>query len=140
MKIIDKIQAVFLTLRDDPDGEGALLGEKLQEFGCAAVADGINPLDKDSNWRKYMKLFASNPAQLRRLNGEDAAFNDSLWGKKTLAYLVANGCCGSETTAATGINCFAAAPAIGTARHMSPEMIASLDSELDDSDDPAFAD
>ena len=134
MKIIEKINARFNKMLEDPAFR-ASFGEKMQNLACTAVAQGIN----SRVWSDYMRLFASNPAQLARLNGEEAAFNKTTWGLKASAYMVANGCCGSETTAATGISCLEG-PAVGTARHMSTDMIDILDNGVPDTDDPAFAD
>ena len=91
-----------------------------------------------------MTLFASNTDQLKRLNGEEPGFNGGVWGKKVLAYLVANGSCGVDT--ARAISPPDADPrAVGTARFMRTQMIDALDGNhldgtaLNDADDPDFA-
>jgi len=92
MKIIEKIEKIKVAIENDPEGN-ASLGERLRKYGCLAVQQGIN----SRAWQEYMRIFASNPDQLKRLIGEDETFNASLWGPTTLAYLVANGCCGIDT-------------------------------------------
>lgn len=123
MKIIEKIEKIRLAIENDPDGNAAF-GDNMQELACKAVEQGIN----SRAWADYMRLFASNPSQLKRLIGEETAFNGSLWGKKTVAYMVANGCCGVDTGGGGG----------GTGRAMNPDMIAGLDAGLISDTHPAF--
>lgn len=92
MKIIDKIDMIRSKMIADKDGNAAL-GKKMQKYACLAVLNGI----KSMEWHEYMRMFASNDDQLRRLLGEDDDFNNSVWGRKTLAYIVADGCCGIAT-------------------------------------------
>ena len=121
MKIIDKMKKIETAVGLDPDGN-ATLGDFMKKYSCLAVQQGIN----SRAWKEYMRVFASNPSQLQRLIGEDQDYNETIYGPTTLAYLVANGCCGITTTAKTG-------------RDMTPEMLEGIDSgDLDDSDHASF--
>lgn len=133
-KIIDKIRSLHERMLN---GEAQTLGEKMQRLSCDAILEGINPADANSKWKLCMRLFASNPAQLRRLSGEEADFNTSTWGKKIQAYIPSNGMCGPATVgfvAPAGSD----PRAIGTARVMTTDMINALDRGLDDLDDAQF--
>lgn len=133
MKIIDKLNQIHQEMSADPDGSVGF-GNRLQKLSCMAVRGGID----SRAWTNYMKLFASNPDQLRRLCGEDEAFNDTLYGLNSLSYMGGNGNCGIDTVGAP-IAAGADPRAVGTARFMTTEMIDGLDAGgLNSADDPAF--
>jgi hypothetical protein len=133
MKIIDKLIMIHQAMAADPDGQAAF-GDRLQKLSCMAVRKGMD----SRAWSDYMKLFASNPDQLRRLCGEDEAFNETLYGLNSLAYMGGNGGCGIDTVGAP-MPAGADARAVGTARFMTTEMIDGLDAgDLNSADDEAF--
>jgi len=96
MKILERLEKIRDDVAADPLANAAL-GARMQELGCLAVEEGIN----SRAWEQYMRLFASNPDQLKRLIGKDEEFNQTFWGRKSLAYMVANGCCGIDTNGNT---------------------------------------
>ena len=111
MKIVEKIEQIHRQIKDKP-GDPAL-AKKMQELAVKAMYSGINHDD----WKQYMSNFASNPKQLQRLIGKDEVFNNTEYGRLTLAYVVANSTCGMGTDTETG-------------RDMSDEMLEALDSGL----------
>ena len=111
MKIVEKIKQIHSQIKDNPDDPA--LAQKMQELAVKAMYSGINHDD----WKQYMSNFASSPEQLQRLIGKDEAFNNTKYGRLTLAYVVANSTCGMGTTTETG-------------RDMSPGMLEALDSGL----------
>ncbi len=113
MKISDKIDRIHEFV-STPAGAGK--GIELQEQASQAIKNGI----KSDEWRVFMSNFASNPAQLNRLLGQDA-FIEKPWGLIALAYLPANAMCGTSTTA-------------NTKRNLPPQFIDALDDQLDSSD------
>lgn len=118
MKISDKIDRIHEFV-STPAGAGK--GIELQEQASQAIKDGI----ESEAWRVFMNNFASNPAQLRRLRGQDDFINKP-WGLISLAYLPANAMCGTSTTA-------------NTKRNMPPQFIEALDGDgLDSSDEGVF--
>ncbi len=96
MKIFDKIDAIHAFV-STPAGAGK--GAEMQLQATDAVLNGID----SPQWNTYMKNFASNPAQLQRLIGQDQ-FRETTWGELVLAYVAANSCCGTGTTCDTGRN------------------------------------
>ncbi len=119
MRIIDKIEDIHQRIEGDPDGN-AVFGNKLRTLARLAVEQGIS----SRAWEQYMRIFASNGDQLKRLIGEDEAFNQTPWGRTALVYLVGNGTCGIDTKANTG-------------REMSEEIKNVLDAgDLNAADEP----
>ena len=97
MKIVDKIDEIHNFVKTPA---GALKGATMQNQCGLAILNGI----KSPEWKTYMCNFASNPDQLKRLIGEDAAFMQTTWGPHSLAYLAANSTCGTGTTVNTKAN------------------------------------
>jgi hypothetical protein len=98
---------------------GPALANELQLAAVKAIQSGLGGFD----WKNYMCNFASNPEQLNRLVGDEDAFNATLYGKDSLAYLVANSTCGMTTETRT-------------ASFMNLEMLDGLDRNLLDDDLP----
>ena len=118
MKIADKINRIHEFV-STPAGAGK--GIEIQGQASEAIKGGIT----SDAWKVFMSNFASNPAQLKRLLGQDS-FIEKPWGLITLAYLPANAMCGTSTTANTG-------------RNVPPPMMDALDGDgLDPSDDTSF--
>ncbi|HQU85069.1 MAG TPA: hypothetical protein PKY59_18150 [Pyrinomonadaceae bacterium] len=120
MKIGDKINKLRAEMAADKVANKAR-GDRMQKYACLAIKQGINGWA----WHEYMRMFASNDDQLKRLVGQDQAFNDGVYGEETLAYVIADGVCGINT--------------IGFDSRLSATMRRELDDNLDDSDDPNFA-
>lgn len=124
MKIIDKLTAIRTEMANDPQGNAAL-GDKMQKYSCLAIHQG----SKNWAWHEYMRMFASNDDQLKRLLGDDDDFNATVWGQKTLAYIVAAGVCGINTVGT-----------VGGGAGLTTTMRNGLDApDLDSTDDPNFA-
>ncbi len=64
----------------------------LAELATAAVLGGI----ESDAWRDYMKEFAVNNKQLRRLRGRDGMFGET-WGPRALAYMGSGGICSIDS-------------------------------------------
>ena len=116
MKIVDKVLQSHDDILNGRDGESN--AGKLGFLAAEALFDGI----KSRKWEAYMKNFASNPAQLARLCGEDDFFDGGL-NKLTLAYLVGNSICTIATHRGEGN--------VGTLNNISPDMLDALDAGLD---------
>jgi hypothetical protein len=111
MKIMRKITWHHNRIQD---GDAAL-AERIRTESIKALFGG-----KGSNdWKKFMRNFHSNPRQLKRLLGDDAAFMANSWGPVILAYLVGSGPCGGGTNFAMIMD-------------MRPNMKAFLDEGIDD--------
>ena len=115
MKIAENIEAIHAFV-STPAGVGK--GVQIQEQASEAIKNGM----KSDAWKLFMSNFASNPAQLTRLMGQDA-FIEKPWGIIALAYLPANAICGTSTTANTG-------------RNVPPQFLTALDDGIDPTDDP----
>ena len=129
MKIVDKIKASHDKIIEDPDGVGAGIANDLGSLAADATYDGV----KSRKWAEYMKNFASNKAQLKRLCGEDPAFNINEWSQRCLAYTVGNSICTIETH--RGKNS-AGEDSEGTLNYLKPEMRVGLDFGLDSTTGP----
>ncbi len=91
MTILENMREVHLQIKDGDVG----LGNTLQSLSCVAIEKGMG----SQEWSDYMEHFSNNdPAKLAILTGQDANFNAQTWGKRTLVYAVAGGCCGITTT------------------------------------------
>lgn len=93
MKISEKAEEIHQFVSTPA---GAMAGTMLQQQASEAIRDGMG----SPAWKTFMCNFASNPAQLGRLMGQDDLITKP-WGVIALAYLPANAMCGTGTT--TGI-------------------------------------
>ncbi len=100
MKIIEKIDLIHEFIKNDPTGAGATVASEIQRLSTRAIRNGV----QSEHWKDYMCIFASNPAQLQRLIGNDNDYNQTAWGDISLAYVTANGMCGVGTTTGTRKN------------------------------------
>ena len=122
MKITAKINEIHTKVTDDPVGTANMANE-FQSLAAQAALGGI----KSRAWEKYMRKFASNKDQLKRLLGEDTDFNDNApWAAESLAYIVANSTCGIET-------------GVGTVNNMPADWVATLDANLREDVEAEFA-
>lgn len=119
MKITDKIRTNNQFMIDNQEnGEGLARAKQLQGLAIKAMFNGIRSRD----WETYMRQIADmdnpdvGPRQLRRLLGEDPDYMDTQWANETLAYLVANATCTSQTFMRGG-----------TLFNLSEDMIGDLD-------------
>lgn len=121
-KIVEKIEAVHLEIHtklnsgdEAAKAEAEALAAGLKRLASQAILGGLG----SSDWRVYMEYFAAGDVEhLRRLTGLDRQFNESEWGKESIAYMVANSTCDVTTTGRTTNN-------------MTPEMIDNFDYGLD---------
>ena len=121
-KIAGKINEIHTRLTNDPVGT-ANMANDLQKLAAQAALGGI----KSRAWEQYMRKFASNKDQLKRLIGEDTNFNDNApWAAESLAYIVANSTCGVDT-------------ATHTINNMPVDWVENLDRNLRDDEEPEFA-
>ncbi len=105
MSIINKISDIHQFVEDNKQNEtGKKRARELKLLAVSAIRFGM----KSRDWEEYMKEFAKeddntvNPQKLRRLIGEDEAFNKTEWSYETLAYIAANATCDVTTTVGTG--------------------------------------
>jgi hypothetical protein len=109
MKIVENMQRLSnQIIASKPDD--LQLANHLQILAVKAIREGI----RSTEWRAYMTSFASNNDQLERLCGNDAQFNQTIYGLDSLAYVAANSTCGPTTDCMTW-------------RNMNIEMVAGLD-------------
>ncbi len=121
-KIVEKIQDRSNRFERQPQSS-IKEGEDFQAKAIAAVLAGQIGADGKvtREWHEYMLLHVSNPEQLRRLRGEDDAFNALPYARKVLAYILGNGTCSVDTRARTIAN-------------LDEEMIFNLDKDLPEED------
>lgn len=100
-------------VKHDVDNNGEAGRELARSLGRLAT-DAIRYGMGSTAWRDYMSNFATTPQQLDRLWGRETAFNNTEWGYRSLAYMVANSTCTVESLPTGVINGF------------EPEMIANL--------------
>lgn len=92
MKIIDRAKAISQLLVKDQAETGGLLALPLQVLAVEATLGGV----KSPAWKIYMRILASNEAQLKRLTAEDPLAGEK-YVRETSAYMVANATCGGQT-------------------------------------------
>ncbi|MEP6900754.1 MAG: hypothetical protein ABJA66_03330 [Actinomycetota bacterium] len=104
MSIMETINELhnFVEANKDNDG-GKKRARDIKMLAVTAIRYGM----KSRDWQEYMKEFAKegesvNPLKLKRLIGEDEAFNKTEWSYETLAYIAANATCDVTTTVGTG--------------------------------------
>lgn len=101
MSIVAKLEEVGDFIRSNKDNdEGKNRAEQLKNLAGEAIRNGM----KSRAWEIYMREFASNEKELKRLIGEDEAFNKTEWGLDSLAYIAANSTCDVQTTTRTAAN------------------------------------
>jgi len=103
-----KINEIHQFVEDNKENDaGKKRARDLKMLAVNAIRFGL----KSRDWEEYMKEFAKegkdgsetiNPRKLRRLIGDDDAFNSTEWGYETLAYIAANSTCDVTTTVGTG--------------------------------------
>lgn len=90
--ILGNIQRSHRLIIEDPEGYGKTEAKRLGDLAIVAILGGMN----STAWRNYVQNFASTPEQLARLSGDDE-FMSVEYGPETLAYIVANSTCTTDT-------------------------------------------
>ena len=94
IEIMKKIIAKKDKVVAEKNAEGSSpTAAKLSIKSTAAILDGLG----STSWREYMLEFDPTPEELARLMGRDDAFLRD-YMPNALAYIVANGTCGTDTT------------------------------------------
>lgn len=110
MRIRQRITRVRQEILDG----NTTLGNDIAQDAISAMFKGIG----SPEWETFMRRFSTNTAELNRLCGREASFNNSRWGLACLAYIAGNGVCTALTATETG-----------TERGMTPPMLVNLDAE-----------
>lgn len=101
MPIVAKIEEISKFIDQNRNNEiGQKRAKDLKDLAGKAIRNGMQSRD----WETFMKEFASNEQELKRLIGEDQAFNQTQWGLDSLAYIPANSTCDVATTTRTVAN------------------------------------
>lgn len=88
-----KIRARITQVQEALHAQGT--ASKLHTDFTSAALNAIRGGITSAEWKEYMRLFADNEAQLKRLTGEDSSTEGYV--KVASAYLVANGTCGGHS-------------------------------------------
>jgi hypothetical protein len=99
MTIRNKVLAVKSKLLEEFISGDHTFSSDIQEKALAA----INTPPGSPERREYMRMFAENDAQLKRLMAEDGTDGD-LAMNRARSYLLADGPCGTETSTNFGNN------------------------------------
>jgi len=94
--IMQKLNDVAAII-SQPGGQAT--AKNVQNKAAAAILKG----SKSPEWDAYMSLFAETTGQLNRLTFKDST-KDDFYMNRNVAYIVANGLCGTRTTTNTGAN------------------------------------
>lgn len=108
-------------IKDNQNDAGKTLANSISMAGVNAILKGMKNSDGSSTneWKTLMEYFANNDDELKRLCGEDDAFNQFDWSSQCLAYIAGNSLC--TVTSAT---------MTGTGRNFTPEMEKDLDRDV----------